>query len=182
MRPRILIVIALAATLIALWPNEPMPAPGEPGVRARGATFSVPVPKGFSVSTDERFTKGAPGGIVFMADRRVAPNLFLGSVVVIKIGPGPDFDPSDPGFCKAAAEDAAAQMPVALKGHRIVRTSVGNTCQWEMVDKEIATRGGMSTVMYKTRDNCWVVTCNFDTRDTQALAACGEVLAGWRFD
>lgn len=99
-----------------------------------------------------------------------------------KIGPGPDFNPSDPAFCKGVSELSAAQMPVALKTHRTVRTSLGNTCQWEVGDKDMATRGATSTVMYKTRDNCWVGTCNFDTRETQTLAACSEVLACWKFD
>jgi len=182
MRPRILILVALVAMFIGTWANGATPVAGEPGVRARGDTFSVPVPKGFSVSKDGRFIRSVPGGVVFVADKRAAPHLFLGSIVVTRVGPGPDFDPNDPTFCKQAADGAAAQMGVVVKAYRTVRTSVGNTCQWEVVDKEMSTRGATSTVMYKTRDNSWVVICNFDTRDMQARAACGEVLAGWTFD
>jgi hypothetical protein len=155
---------------------------GEPGVIVRGDTFSIPVPKGFSVSKDERFIRSAPGGVVLVADKPAAPHLFRGSIVVVKVGPGPDIKPSDPASCKQAADFAAALIPVVLKAHRIVKTSVGNTCQWEVVDKEMSTRGATSTIMHKTRHNCWMVTCNFDTRDAQTRAACGEVLAGWTFD
>ena len=182
MRPRILILVAIAGMFICTWANEATSAQGEPGVRARGDTFSVPVPKGFSLFKDERFLRSAPGGIVLVADKRAAPHQFLGSIVVVKMGPSPDFDPSYPPFCKQMADASAAQTVTALKAHRIVKTSAGNTCQWELVDKEVPTTGCIGTVMYKTRNNGWVVTCNFDTRDTQARAACGEVLAGWTFD
>lgn len=182
MRPRILVLVALAAIPIGAWAGEATPAADEPAAIVRGDTFSVPVPKGFSVSKEERFTRAAPGGVVLVADGRAAPHLFLGSIVAIRVGPGADFDPGDSAFCKQLADTAAAQGVVTLKDHRTVKTSVGNSCQWEVVDNEVNTRGATSTVMYKTRDNCWVVTCNFDSRDPQAQAACGEVLAGWKFD
>ena len=72
-------------------------------------------------------------------------------------------------------------MPVSLKSSAIVEAAVGKTCQYHVIDNEVSTRVATGTVMYETRDNAWVVTCNEDTRDERAPAACDEVLAGWVF-
>lgn len=149
---------------------------------AKGATFSVPVPDGYAVSADPRFTKGAPGGVVLMADKRAAKGTFLGSIVVTRVPPGPDFDLTNVEVCKEIAGQTSRMMPVELKRFGLVETAVGKSCQYEVVDKKVATRGAKGTVMYKTRDNCWVVTCNFDSRDPGAAKACAAVLGGWKFN
>jgi hypothetical protein len=182
MRRRTLLLAAVLAVLSGARANGASAPAGEQGERARGNTFSVPVPKGFSPAKDERVIRSAPGGVVLIADARAASQMFLGSIVVTRIGPGPDFDPSDAAFCRQAADGIAAQTRMQVTVSRNVEFSAGSTCQWETVDKELSTRGAIGTVMYKTRDNSWVVTCNFDTRDARAQDACGEVLRGWTFD
>jgi hypothetical protein len=114
---------------------------------AKGATFSVPVPDGYAVSTDPRFTKGAPGGVVLMADKRAAKGAFLGSIVVTRVPPGPDFDLTKVEVCKEIAGQMARTMPVELKRFGLVETAVGKSCQYEVVDKKVATRGAKGTVM-----------------------------------
>lgn len=148
---------------------------------AEGATFKVPVPKGYSVATDPRMTQSAPGGVVLVADKRVTKGAFLGSIVVTRVPPGPDFDPSSEKVCKELAAPMTQAMPVKLKGTRLADTAIGKTCQYEVEDNKTPTRGALGTVMCKKRDNCWVVTCNFDTRDPLIKKACAEVLAGWAF-
>jgi hypothetical protein len=153
---------------------------GSPPERARGETFSVPVPAGFAPATDARLTEMAPGGVVLVARKRAGPGWFIGSVVVTRVGPGPDFDPADPELC---AEMAALMVPGGVvESHKIVKTVVGRTCQWKVLDTETHTRGATGTVLYKTRDNAWVMTCNYDIRDSAALKACKKALAGWKFD
>jgi len=149
---------------------------------AKGATFSVPVPDGYRVATDPRLTKGAPGGVVLMAKKRVAEGIFLGSIVVTRVPQGKDFDVKKLEVCQEIAEQFAKAAPVKLKRAELVETAAGKTCQYEVADRTRAHRSATGTVMYKTRDNCWVLTCNFDERDPGAREACDEALGEWKFD
>lgn len=158
--------------------------PADPKTVAHGETFSVPIPKGFSIAKNELMNRSTNGGVILVADQRADPSMFLGSIAVVKILPGQAFDPgADLASCKNAALGVIATLPAGatLKSVRIKKTLTGDACQWEVQGKS-PTRGATGTVMYKARDNAWVVTCNFDTNDMQAQAACNYLIAGWKFD
>ena len=149
---------------------------------AKGDTFSVPVPAGYSLVTDPRFTKGAPGGVVLLSDKPMSKKGRRGSIVVTRVPPGPDFDMKKAGTCRVIATAVTKMAPVKIIRSALVDTAAGRACQWELRDKNVANWGAVGTVMYKTRANCWVITCSFDTRDSGARKACAAVLQGWKFN
>jgi len=178
MQSKITIRIILTILIVCAWAGT---AVAESSTISKRATFSLPVPSGFSKPTAERFVKAAPGGVVLIENKRVKPNMFLASIVVKKIASGPDFDPSDSALCKEMANGMAAQMDAVLKANQMVMTSAGNMCQWTLTNMKESNRGFIGTLMYKTRDNAWIVGCNFDNSDRLAQDACAEVLKGWAF-
>jgi hypothetical protein len=156
-------------------------APSSPAT-VRGETFSLPVPGGYLVVTDPAFTKMAPGGVMLRAVARATEGAFVGSVVVTRIPMGPPLDQSSDEACKKLGAALTTGMPVQLKRTVLAQTAAGKSCQYEVIDNQVATRGAQGTVMSKTRENSWLVTCNFDIKDAAARTACQAVLDGWRFD
>ncbi len=151
---------------------------------ARGQTFTIPVPKGYSVVTDERLLEMAPHGAVLIADKRVASGAFIGSIVVTKVAAHPaTANANTEAGCPVHGEGMTRAAPVRLeKPAALVDTAAGASCQWSVIDKANSTRRALGTVMYKSDDNAWVVTCNYDIRDVRAVSACEQVLQGFKFD
>ena len=164
-------MILLALSLLLAAPPASQPA------RVAFATFTVPVPAGFTRFDDP---KVPPTTLALRAKKRVAPGAFAGSAVVSPVPPGPDFDAKDPKVCAEMGAGMTQQLPVKLERTRIVATGLGPTCQWELTDLETPTRGARGTLMCRTRADCWVLTCNYDLRDVDTRAACDLMLAGWR--
>ena len=152
----------------------------KPLTRADTSEYSVPIPSGFFVPNTLgglmpiEEVRGV-GGLILVQRRTPAlDNGFLGSIVVAPIGTN-DVDPTDEALCRSAAE----QAPGIIESIRIVQGKNGPRCEAKKRDPEQATRGATFSI-FASASGSWGVTCNYDTRDNQAIEACAEVLDGWR--
>ena len=148
---------------------------------ASGQNFSVPVPPDYKLITDQRVNSGQ-GGVTLVANTRVSKDAFLGSVAVTPVVTQEKVASSDAATCGQIATLMMQGAPVRIENHGLVDTALGKTCQWTVVDNNVAPRAARGTVMCQDGLKCWVVTCNYDTRDDKALKACGQVLAGWKYN
>ena len=153
--------------------------------RAKGATFTVPIPAGFSQSTDPKYQMiEMSGGIILLQSTPTGSKTggkVQGQIVVapmLKVKPG--FNPTDPAVCEKMATDTAKAIEAKLTEHGIIGAPFGRTCQFTSHDEKELNRATTLTVVY-SRSEYWGVTCTYDLRDPSALAACKAVVAGWLF-
>ena len=83
--------------------------------------------------------------------------------------------------CAKVAKRAADSLRGPVQTVGIVQLSDGEHCQYTARSQENTNRGATGTI-FSTPEKVWVVTCNYDTRDTAAISACAQVVDGWKFE
>jgi hypothetical protein len=161
-------------------------AGAEEGARATGRSFSVPVPQGFFFMGAQRNRQPDPlraaGGLVLVQVKRPSfDNAFLASVVVVPARIPGNIDLQDEGACAKVAKGSADSLTGTVQTAAIVQLSNGKHCQYTVRSRENINRGATGTV-FSTPKESWVVTCNYDTRDAEAMSACTDVVNGWKFE
>lgn len=145
--------------------------------RAAGPGFSVPVPSGFSAVVDPAVKDRLGRGIALTALERTKPDWFLASIV---------FTPAGPALETKAKECTDAASVISAQGSTVTRAElvqIGGTerCQIEGTSRAEPNHGAVMTMM-STAKEAWGVTCNYDTRDDAARAACTTALEGWQVE
>ncbi|MCB9557892.1 MAG: hypothetical protein H6707_17400 [Deltaproteobacteria bacterium] len=158
--------------------------------RATGRSFSVPIPSGFSWLNkplgnrlDAEIARvGKAGGVLLKAEQRPKlTNPFVASIVILP-APGGESVNASVSNCKQTAQTMSQMVNATLQSASLIALAHGKACQWLLAGKDAAKphRRGRGTVIAQGKD-VWVVTCNFDARDSAGDSACKQVLAGWRF-
>jgi hypothetical protein len=158
------------------------PAPS----RVWGRNFSVPLPRGYeqkvsgTIADMMRSDVLEPGGVILMARTSDVPGAVPGSIVVSPTATDISSDAVDEGFCPQLAALVAGQQNATVERAGMITLPWGRTCQWELLTASDAQRRRIGTVFAANAED-WIVTCNLDSRDEAARAACTEVLSGWAF-
>lgn len=178
-----LLQLLILAGMLVLLGQARAQAEGEP--RATGRSFSVPIPQGFFVMDAQR--NGQPnelsqaGGLVLVQVKRPSfDNAFLASVVVVPARIPNNTNLQDENTCAKIAQGSANSLTGTVQTMGIVQLSDGKHCQYTVRSRENANRGATGTI-FSTPKESWVVTCNYDTRDAEAMSACTDVVTGWKF-
>jgi hypothetical protein len=110
------------------------------------------------------------GGMVLVQiEKSSFDKAFLASIVVVPGKIPRDINLQDETACAKIAKTTAD----SLRG--------GEHCQYAARSQENTNQGATGTI-FSTPEEVWVVTCNYDTRDTAAISACTQVVDGWKFE
>lgn len=173
-------VIGLATALAVVLGATPEQ---EPTRRVAGASFSVPLPDGFSP-----LSSGAAAAEIWDAGGMVAVQAtshdgFRGNIVVNNyqvLAPGLE-DLGDLTYCSQIAQMSADSRGATLEDARIVDVHHGRTCQ--LTTRKTGASGEfiqIITVMARSAER-WALACSFAATDTAGPVWCREVVDGWRF-
>jgi len=154
--------------------------------RAITRSYSVPVPRGFIILVDQKNRQieqlRSKGGMVLVQIEKPSyENAFLASIVVVPDKIPRDINPQDKTACAKIAKTTADSLRGTVQTAEIVQLSDGEHCQYTARSQENTNRGATGTI-FSTPEEVWVVTCNYDTRDTAAISACAQVVDGWNFE
>lgn len=154
--------------------------------RAIASSYSVPVPRGFIVLVDPKNPQieqlRSKGGMVLVQMEKPSyENAFLASVVVVPGKIPPDINLQDETACAKIAKSTADSLRGTVQTAGIVQLSDGEHCQYTARSQENTNQGATGTI-FSTPEEVWVVTCNYDTRDTTAISACRKVVDGWKYE
>jgi hypothetical protein len=108
-------------------------------------------------------------------------NAFLASIVVVPGNIPRDINLQDETACAKIAKTTADSLRGTVQTVGIVQLSDGEHCQYAARSQENTNQGATGTI-FSTPEEVWVVTCNYDTRDTAAISACTQVVDGWKFE
>jgi hypothetical protein len=156
------------------------------GSRAKAATFSVPVPRGFELFQEaEHSAIYGRGGIVLgQSDPPKLPKPFRASIVIAPL-PNKGIDPKDPLLCHSLSADAAKSLGGTVLGVKQVPRTIapgkaGYSCQVLVQPKRDKNPSKLSRAeVVGGPGQVWMVTCSYDKRDLAALSGCEEVTAGF---
>lgn len=153
--------------------------------RAIALSYSVPVPRGFIVVVDKKNRKfeqlRSKGGMVLVQMEKPSyENAFLASVVIVPGKIPRDINLQDETACARIAKRTADSLRGTVQTAGIVQLSDGEHCQYTARSQENTNQGATGTI-FSTPEEVWVVTCNYDTRDTAAMSACTQVVDGWKY-
>jgi len=177
MTSRRLVVLVFAVCAVGCkHKSEPEKTPAS----VRGPTFTIPIPDGYHRFLDPEVIKRVKDGVMLMADRRVVPKAFLGSIVVIRAN-GRDDSSTSEAKCKQTVHQLA-QFHVVADSAAMVELRGEKRCQWRAHEPAPSKVHVISTVMARSLKEVWVVTCNYDARDKRAVPACQRVLDQFKFD
>jgi len=151
-----------------------------------GPGFSMKVPEGYVHRPDILKELGQPDAkAVWQEKPGDYPNPFLGSLVVVPVGPLPGKAAEetikyldDPENCVKEFEAIPLQKTTRISEG----LPPGVVCQ---VRGEV--RGGDQQAVILTlmkqpgKNSAWVLTCNHDPRDVNGPSACAKALEGWEF-
>ncbi len=154
--------------------------------RAIARSYSVPVPRGFLILVDPKNRQleqlRSKGGMVLVQMEKPSyENAFLASVWVVPHTTPSDINLQDEVACAKVAKRTADSLRGTVQTAGIVQLSDGEHCQYTARSQENTNRGATGTI-FSTPEKVWVVTCNYDTRDTAAISACAQVVDGWKFE
>lgn len=154
--------------------------------RAITRSYSVPVPRGFIILVDQKNRQieqlRSKGGMVLVQIEKPSyENAFLASIVVVPDKIPRDINPQDKTACAKIAKTTADSLRGTVQIAEIVQLSDGEHCHYTARSQENTNRGATGTI-FSTPEEVWVVTCNYDTRDTAAISACAQVVDGWNFE
>ncbi len=154
--------------------------------RAITRSYSVPVPRGFIILVDQKNRQieqlRSKGGMVLVqVEKPSYENAFLASIVVVPDKIPRDINPQDKTACAKIAKTTADSLRGTVQTAEIVQLSDGEHCQYTARSQENTNQGATGTI-FSTPEEVWVVTCNYDTRDTAAISACAQVVDGWKFE
>lgn len=147
--------------------------------RAVAPSFSVPIPEGFVPYRDEAREPVYTGGGVILS-QAVPPDVKDPYQANILVTPLPDqgLDLSDATLCFALSEGAAQSLSGSVVGVRKVKRKNGPTCQVLVKPSTEVHKRSRAEVVGDT-ERVWMVTCNYDHRDTQAPKSCDAVVEGF---
>jgi hypothetical protein len=166
---RAALACALVSTSLACASAPVAEAP----TRVETKDFAMPVPAGFAPSRDDLAPLWAKGGAGLLQRAVIdAENPFRASIGVLPLTP--ELTALTAEECAILANDVAGRLSSEL-----VEATNTDACRFTTKRRDDATRG-TRTVIKIGRTN-WNITCNYDTRDAAALAACAEVDAGWQW-
>lgn len=154
--------------------------------RAIARSYSVPVPRGFIVLLDQKNRQieqlRSKGGMVLVQIEKPSyENAFLASIVVVPGKIPRDINLQDETACAKIAKTTADSLRGTVQTAGIVQLSDGEHCQYTARSQENTNQEATGTI-FSTPEEVWVVTCNYDTRDTAAISACAQVVDGWKFE
>lgn len=154
--------------------------------RAIARSYSVPVPRGFIVLVDQKNRQieqlRSKGGMVLVQIEKPSyENAFLASIVVVPGKIPRDINLQDKTACAKIAKTTADSLRGTVQTAEIVQLSDGEHCQYTARSQENTNQEATGTI-FSTPEEVWVVTCNYDTRDTAAISACAQVVDGWKFE
>jgi len=154
--------------------------------RATARSYSVPVPRGFINLVDPKNRQieqlRSKGGMVLVQIEKPSfDKAFLASVVVVPGKIPRDLNLQDETACAKIAKRTADSLRGTVQTAGIVQLSNGKHCQYTARSQENTNQGATGTI-FSTPEKVWVVTCNYDTRDTAAISACRKVVDGWKFE
>lgn len=154
--------------------------------RAIARSYSVPVPRGFIILVDQKNRQieqlRSKGGMVLVQIEKPSyENAFLASIVVVPDKIPRDINLQDKTACAKIAKTTADSLRGTVQTTGIVQLSDGEHCQYTARSQENTNQEATGTI-FSTPEEVWVVTCNYDTRDTAAISACAQVVDGWKFE
>jgi hypothetical protein len=121
------------------------------------------------------------GMVIVQMEKPSYENAFLASVVVVPGKIPRDVNLQDEAACAKIAKRTADSLKGTVQTAGIVQLSDGEHCQYTARSQENTNQGATGTI-FSTPKEVWVVTCNYDTRDTAAISACTQVVDGWKFE
>ena len=146
--------------------------------RASGNSFSVPIPSGFERYTDSAHEAIYQKGGLILAQS--SPPELPGAVqanIIIDPMPNRGLDLNDGFLCMSISNNAAKSLSGQVLGFKQVERPAGATCQ-VLVGGAAPNKRSTAVVVGDT-SQVWMITCNYDERDTLALDACSAVLDGF---
>lgn len=176
----VLVLVGMLMLSAQAWAEPAAPS------RAKGRSYSVPVPHGFFLLKSRRDPQvellRTAGGLVLVQEKRPSfEDAFLASIVVVPTQLPKDFTRDDQTACAKIAKGTADSVVGTVQTAEIVHLSDGTHCQYTLRSRDNAHHGATGTI-FSIPAQSWVVTCNYDTRDVVAISACTQVVNGWKVE